>query len=56
MVPAGEHTIEMSFEPASYRTGNTVNWIGSVLLLILIVGVFGLNLRREFTPTESAVV
>ncbi len=45
-VPAGEHTIEWSFEPASYNKGNTINYIGSFSLLIFVLGAFGLNLKN----------
>jgi len=44
-VPAGEHMIEWSFEPASYKRGNTINYIGSFSLLIFVLGIFGLNLK-----------
>ncbi len=37
-VPAGEHTIEFRFEPASYAIGEKVSIASSVLLLILILG------------------
>ena len=47
MVPAGEHTIEMSFEPRSYSLGNSINWIGSFALLILVLLIFGWYLRQE---------
>jgi hypothetical protein len=37
MVPAGDHTIEWSFEPASYIKGQTTILIGSVLLVLVIL-------------------
>lgn len=36
-IPAGEHTIEFKFEPTMYKTGNTVNLVG----FLLIIGIFG---------------
>ncbi len=33
-VPAGKHKIEFKFEPASYKTGNTIAMMGSLLVLI----------------------
>ncbi len=38
MVPAGEHTIEWKFEPASFKTGSTVALISSILLLGALLG------------------
>lgn len=35
-IPAGEHSVEFSFRPAIYATGNTISLIGSVLLLICV--------------------
>lgn len=46
-VPAGEHTLEMKFEPASYYTGQTVARIGSILLTILFLGALYLYFKNE---------
>jgi hypothetical protein len=45
-VPAGQHTIEWSFEPKSYATGVQVNMAGSVSLLLLVLIVFGAELLK----------
>jgi len=45
-VPAGEHTIEWSFEPKSYATGIQVNTAGSVSLVLLVLLVFGAELLK----------
>jgi len=45
-VPAGEHTIEWSFEPKSYTTGVTVNMAGSLSLVLLILLIFGAELFK----------
>ncbi|MCB0657194.1 MAG: hypothetical protein KDC57_13710 [Saprospiraceae bacterium] len=37
-VPAGQHTIEMRFEPSSVKIGKTISLITSGLLLLLFVG------------------
>lgn len=40
-VPAGKHAIELRFEPASYKTGNTISMIiGGISILILIGGLW----------------
>jgi MFS family permease len=35
-IPAGQHTIEMRFEPASFYTGVKINMIASLLILLLL--------------------
>lgn len=52
-VPAGEHTIEWSFEPASYKKGVTINYIGSIALLIFVLGAFALNMKGAMLPTNK---
>jgi hypothetical protein len=45
-VPAGEHTIEWSFEPKSYATGVSVNMAGSLSLVLLVLFIFGAELFK----------
>lgn len=46
MVPAGEHTITLSFRPAAYYTGNIIIFWSSIFLLILVIGSFILGWRK----------
>lgn len=46
VIPAGEHTIEFNFHPASYYTGNKVSLASSILLILAIAGYF-LNETRK---------
>lgn len=45
MIPAGDHTIEMSFEPAVFSKGGTYSLIGSILLLLAAGAAIALALR-----------
>ena len=38
VIPAGEHTLEMRFEPVSYARGEFVSQICSILLILLALG------------------
>jgi hypothetical protein len=46
MVPAGEHKVEWTFAPASFEKGSTYSLIGSVLLLLVVIGSFAFELRK----------
>jgi hypothetical protein len=45
-VPAGEHSIEWSFEPKSYSIGIQVNTAGSFALVILTLLIFGTEIFK----------
>jgi len=47
VLPAGKHKIEFKFEPSTYKTGNTIAMIGSVLLLLAVFGGIYLNRRNN---------
>jgi hypothetical protein len=46
IVPEGKHVIEFRFQPASYKLGNTISYISSLLLLLLITW-FGYKYYRD---------
>ncbi|WNB17270.1 YfhO family protein [Marivirga arenosa] len=37
-IPAGTHQIRFEFKPAAYYTGNTIMWVGSIILIIVLIG------------------
>lgn len=48
-VPAGRHKIEFKFEPAIYRTGNTISLVGSLVTIgLVIVGFYLAWKKKEF--------
>ncbi|TNF40763.1 MAG: hypothetical protein EP310_08335, partial [Bacteroidetes bacterium] len=52
VLPAGEHTVEFEFHPASYYTGNKVSFASSLLLLIAIAGYAFSEYRKRRTKKE----
>lgn len=52
-VPAGEHTIRMTFEPASNIWGLRIAWMGHIALWVAGIGAVTLSYRRrQETVTE----
>ena len=39
-IPAGKHTIKFVFEPAIYKKGITISYIGSWFVALLVLGGF----------------
>jgi len=36
-IPVGQHKIEFRFEPKSYFLGNTIMWVSSIILVLLLI-------------------
>ncbi len=47
LVPAGKHTIEFKFEPTVIKTGNTISLISYALLLLVPIGWFFFEKRKQ---------
>lgn len=45
-VPSGDHSIEFSFEPSAYFVGNAVMWGSSLLVILLLLGSVGLEIKN----------
>jgi hypothetical protein len=46
-VPAGKHIVEFKFQPDAYVVGNKITSVSSWLMLIIVVGCIGWNLKKE---------
>jgi hypothetical protein len=47
VIPQGNHEIVFKFEPASYRTGNTVAYTSSAIFILLIIGHIFSTIRKK---------
>jgi hypothetical protein len=48
VIPAGEHTVEFKFEPKSFIVGERISMVSSIMLLLLVIGVLGWEVRNYF--------
>lgn len=48
-VPAGKHKIEFKFEPQTYKTGNSIAMVGSILVLVTVAGSLYFELKKGKT-------
>lgn len=51
-IPAGEHELELRFEPQTWKTGVTLSWI-SLFAQILIAGIWGFTLVKNRNFNDS---
>ena len=51
ILPAGKSTIEFRFEPVSYKTGKLLSMMGSILIVLLVIGFF--VRRKKFFPQSE---
>lgn len=52
-VPAGKHTLEMKFEPESYYAGQNFGRIGSILLILLLLGAIFQGVKPALTEKTA---
>ncbi|MEP7375346.1 MAG: YfhO family protein [Chitinophagaceae bacterium] len=51
-IPAGKHTIKFIFEPAIYKKGTTISYIGSWFVLLFVVGGLFMAWKEQKTKTK----
>ncbi|HDZ40683.1 MAG TPA: hypothetical protein ENH59_03250 [Bacteroidetes bacterium] len=54
IVPGGKHELVFRFEPGSYKTGNLVSLVGSVILFLLLAAYIFYLIRRRKTTIPDA--
>jgi hypothetical protein len=46
-IPAGEHTVRLTFDPPSYVIGQPIAYGANIVLWLAIIGLVGLSVRRR---------
>ena len=46
VIPAGEHTVEFKFQPVMFKVGKIVDLACSLTLILLAIGIIGVELYR----------
>lgn len=54
-IPEGEHTIDFKFEPHMYTVGNTISLIGSLLLILALVGIVYFEVKKYIAQQSTQV-
>jgi uncharacterized membrane protein YfhO len=54
IIPVGKHKVEFKFEPKSFIVGEKISMASSVLLLLLVLGSFGVILKRKTSDKTPA--
>lgn len=52
VLPAGKHLVEFKFEPKVYKTGEVVSFASSLLLILLVLGWLGFEVRNALKEEE----
>ena len=52
-IPAGRHAIRMIFHPDSYYTGQKVQWVASVVLMLLLAGAVVVEWRKGVVGVKN---
>jgi uncharacterized membrane protein YfhO len=52
-IPAGKHTVKFVFEPAIFKKGITISYIGSYFILFFVLGGFFMAWREQKIKKKS---
>jgi uncharacterized membrane protein YfhO len=55
LVPAGKHTIEFRFEPASYFAGIKISAASFFIMIALLIGGLFINIWHQRRQKKAAV-
>ncbi|ALO14238.1 putative membrane protein [Salinivirga cyanobacteriivorans] len=52
-IPAGEHSVTFEFRPQSYYAGRNISLASSIILILFVIGVFGVEIRSYFRKEKE---
>lgn len=52
-IPSGQHTIEFKFDPKTYRVGETITLIFSLIIFLSFFGYFGYAIYKKWNEPEA---
>ena len=52
-IPVGEHLVEFRFVPISYFKGENISLASSIVVLLLVLGAFGFEIRNSLKSEKS---
>jgi hypothetical protein len=53
VIPAGKHTVEFLFEPKTLKTGKMISLVGSILVLLLIIGTAVVEMKGKKVTSDK---
>ena len=54
-IPAGKHVVKFVFEPASVKSGTSIMYISSILILLIMLGGLFMHFRKELQPGAAGI-
>ena len=54
-IPSGRHTVKFVFEPASVKSGTSIMFISSILILLIMVGGLFMHFKKEMQSGGTAL-
>ncbi|PKP29855.1 MAG: hypothetical protein CVT99_15740 [Bacteroidetes bacterium HGW-Bacteroidetes-16] len=47
-IPAGKHTIDFKFEPSVWKVGEPISLVASLILILLMLTMLGMEVRKQY--------
>jgi uncharacterized membrane protein YfhO len=47
-IPAGKHTVDFKFEPSVWKVGEPISLVASLILILLMLTMLGMEVRKQY--------